>query len=384
MMDVQNLIAHEAADIFPLMDDARYAELAEDIRANGLRHDIILCDEKILDGRNRYRACKDVGVDPQFKQFSGDPFSYVWSTNGTRRDLTAEQRYLIWDRVAEKSATWQQQQAEIQDQANRARSEATKAQPRTKDGTKLAAGVSTSSGQTRGPGTAAKAKASGTNRGAVERMDALKKNRPDLAEKVVTGELTSAAAIRDMKRAEAKAKLEDIDAKAAKAIEGVYDVIVVDPPWDMKKIERDTAPNQVEFDYPTMSEQELASLDIPTADDCHLWLWTTHKFLPMAFRLLTSWGHKYVCTFVWHKPGGFQPFGLPQYNCEFALYARKGAPQFLDTKDFPVCFSAPRGQHSEKPEDFYDVIRRVTAGRRLDMFNRRPIEGFDGWGNEVD
>lgn len=191
------------------------------------------------------------------------------------------------------------------------------------------------------------------------------------------------AVTRDEKKAEVKARLEEVAAREAELPTGIYDVIVIDPPWPMEKIERDVAPNQTGFDYPTMSEQELAALSIPAADDCHMWLWTTHKFLPMALRLLDAWGFKYVCTFVWHKPGGFQPFGLPQFNCEFAIYARKGTPIFLDQKAFNTCFNAPRGAHSEKPEEFYDVVRRVTGGRRLDMFNRRHIEGFAGWGKEA-
>ena len=80
------------------------------------------------------------------------------------------------------------------------------------------------------------------------------------------------------------------------------------------KIERNVAPTQVGLDYPVMDEAELAELKIPCAESAHVWVWTTHKHLPMALRLLKAWQLKYVCTFVWHKPGGFQPFGLPQYN----------------------------------------------------------------------
>ena len=202
-------------------------------------------------------------------------------------------------------------------------------------------------------------------------------------EKVATGEKTIPAAKRETKRAAVITRLEAISVQEAKAIQGVYDVIIIDPPWPMKKIERDLYPEQVEFDYPTMTEEEIAALAIPCANDCHVFLWTTQRFLPMAFRLLEGWGLRYVLTFVWHKPGGFQPIGLPQYNAEFAVYARKGTPSFIDTKAFPTCFSAPRTGHSEKPGEFYEMIRRTTAGRRLDMFNRREIEGYERWGNEA-
>lgn len=166
---------------------------------------------------------------------------------------------------------------------------------------------------------------------------------------------------------------------------GKFSCIVIDPPWPMEKIAREVRPKQHGFDYPTMEIEDLKSFSLPldkAADDCHLFLWSTHKFLPDAFALLDSWKFNYICCLVWHKSGGFQPFGLPQYNCEFVLYARKGSPSFLDTKAFPTCFEGKRGEHSEKPEEFYELLRRVTQEPRIDIFNRRKIEGFQGWGKE--
>lgn len=167
---------------------------------------------------------------------------------------------------------------------------------------------------------------------------------------------------------------------------GKYSVIVCDPPWPVEKIQREERPNQAGLDYQTMGIDELTDFTLVTesaADDCHLFLWTTQRFLPAALELCSDWGFRYVLTMVWHKPGGFQPVGLPQYNCEFCIYARKGTPKFSSTKEFPTCFNAPRGAHSEKPELFYETLRRVTTGTRLDVFNRRKITGFKGWGHET-
>jgi len=232
------------------------------------------------------------------------------------------------------------------------------------------------------------AKAAGVSTGMVGMAEQVKEKSPELWEKAKAGDVSISAAYKDVKKQERKAavveKLTSIESIEAKELKGEYDVIVIDPPWPMQKIDRDERPNQTAFDYPVMSETELSVMEMPAGDDCHMWLWTTHKYLPMALRLVNDWGFKYVCTFVWHKPGGFQPFGLPQYNCEFAIYCRKGSPIFLDTKAFPVAFNEPRGKHSEKPEGFYDVVRRVTGGRRIDIFNRRKIDGFDVWGKEAD
>lgn len=165
-----------------------------------------------------------------------------------------------------------------------------------------------------------------------------------------------------------------------------YQTLVIDPPWPMQKILRDVAPNQDVFDYPTMTIDAISELPVAekTTDDAHVFLWTTQKFLPHAFGIFHDWQLRYIFTMVWHKAGGFQPFGLPQYNCEFVLYGRRGSLAFLDTKAFPCCFEGKRREHSRKPDEFYDIIRRVTPELRLDMFSREKREGFEQHGNETD
>lgn len=163
-----------------------------------------------------------------------------------------------------------------------------------------------------------------------------------------------------------------------------YDVIVIDPPWPMKKIVRIVRPNQhEELDYKTLTVSEIANIKLPLAKNSHIFLWTTQKFLTSAIKVLDIWGLKYIMTFVWHKPGGFQPYNLPQFNAEFVLYARHGAPKFISTKGLKCCFDGKRGAHSEKPVEFYRMIANATTGRRIDIFSRRTHEGFDPWGDQV-
>lgn len=199
--------------------------------------------------------------------------------------------------------------------------------------------------------------------------------------------LIEAKAEKDSKVEAKKAELAEVAARPVVLPEGKFGTIVIDPPWPMEKIEREVRPNQVAFDYPTMTEEQLVEFGLKVAavaaPNCHLFMWTTQKFLPMALRLLDAWSFRYVLTMVWHKPGGFQPIGLPQYNCEFVIYARAGTPTFVDTKAFNVCFEAPRREHSRKPDEFYDLIRRVTGDGRIDIFSREPREGFAQLGNEV-
>lgn len=87
---------HPIAAIFPLMPKKDLAELAADIKQHGCLAPITLYEGKILDGRNRYRACKEADVEPKFREFAtGDALTFVLSTNLHRRHLTVSQRAMI-------------------------------------------------------------------------------------------------------------------------------------------------------------------------------------------------------------------------------------------------------------------------------------------------
>lgn len=89
----QTFDVHPAAAIFPMLSADEMRELAADIKANGLRHPIVVKDGKLIDGRNRLEACKLAEVEPTFVELNGaDPVAYIISTNVQRRHMTKGQR----------------------------------------------------------------------------------------------------------------------------------------------------------------------------------------------------------------------------------------------------------------------------------------------------
>lgn len=372
---------HPLANLFPLIEGAEFDNLVADIKANGVREPVILHDGKILDGRNRYKAAMTAGADVPTKEYEGaDPLGFVISLNLHRRHLSEGQRGL----VAAKLETLKQgrpgKDANLHVSVPRAQAaEMLNVSERTvATGAKVRDNAAPELEQAVMSGKASLSAAA----------DVAELPKEEQREIVAKGEREILEAAKRIRQEKAEARREENAAKLAAAPpppDGKYRVIVIDPPWQMEKIERDVAPNQVAFDYPTMDADQLRAFPVGewADDDCHLLCWTTHKHLPLAIELMGAWGFRYVLTMVWHKPGGFQPFGLPQYNCEFVVYARRGSPQFVDTKAFNCCFEAPRREHSRKPDEFYDVIRRVTAGPRIDVFSREERDGFDTWGNEA-
>lgn len=92
---------HPAAEIFPMMDAAALKELADDIKAHGQRDWIELYEGKVIDGRNRIKACELAGEEPHYCEIEEEinPVEYVLSKNLFRRHLNESQRSMIGARA---------------------------------------------------------------------------------------------------------------------------------------------------------------------------------------------------------------------------------------------------------------------------------------------
>lgn len=92
---------HPLANIFPLMTGGEYVALKSDIRQHGLREAIWMLDGQILDGRNRFKACQEVGITPTLREYQGDnPAAFVVSLNLQRRHLSESQRAMVAAKLA--------------------------------------------------------------------------------------------------------------------------------------------------------------------------------------------------------------------------------------------------------------------------------------------
>ena len=99
--EMARLEFHPLANVLPLINGVEFDQLVHSIMDNGLHDPIIIFEDKILDGRNRYRACLEAGVEPRTEVFSGgDPVAFVMDRNLHRRHLTVGQRAMALHKFA--------------------------------------------------------------------------------------------------------------------------------------------------------------------------------------------------------------------------------------------------------------------------------------------
>ena len=163
--------------------------------------------------------------------------------------------------------------------------------------------------------------------------------------------------------------------------QGMFQTIVIDPPWDWSDEGDVNQFGRTKPDYATMPIEEIEKLPIDKISDenCHLYLWVTNRSLPKAFRLIKNWGFRYITCLTWVKPS----IGVGNYfrgSTEQVLFAVKGC-QPLKRKDVGTHFSAKRGEvHSAKPDEFYSLVESCSYAPYIDVFGRKERDGWSVWG----
>lgn len=230
---------------------------------------------------------------------------------------------------------------------------------------------------------------------------------------------------------------------AAPARAGAYRTLYADPAW----LERGGGQIKRGADrhYPLMSTDAICALPVSSwmAPDAHGYIWVTNNFLPDGLRVMAAWGFRYVTKIDWFKgdipnadivealarlrgigeglnSGGAvanaaeqlwdvadaidkaraeaEPVaddalqaGLGQYFrgvTESCLFGVRGKVPYRMRPDGKRAqgrtgFHAPRAEHSAKPETMRRMVELVSPGPYLEMFARRPAEGWDLWGNQA-
>src|SRR5262249_42799179 len=308
----------------------------------------------------RYRACLAAGVEPTLTPFRGDdPVAFVISANLRRRHLDESQRAM----VAAKLATLKDGQ----------RADLVEGLPIGRASEMLNVGE-------RSVARAREVQEHGTPElvSAVERGAISVSSAADVATLPVQarrefaaggeGELLGAAQDRRGRKAEIR-RAKRIGRRAATCTQSApfpsdrrYAVLYADPPWHFEVYNEESGIESAAGNhYPTMSLEEICALPVLSlaSPDAALFMWTTVPHLRESFDVLVAWGFEYKTNIVWVKDKiGLGYFVRNQH--ELLLVATRGdMPSPSPANRPPSAISAPRREHSRKPDQAYEMIEHM-------------------------
>jgi N6-adenosine-specific RNA methylase IME4 len=161
-----------------------------------------------------------------------------------------------------------------------------------------------------------------------------------------------------------------------------FGCIYADPPWQYGN---QSTRASTDKHYDTMGTDALCAMPVENlaADDAHLHLWTTNAFLPESFRVIEAWGFEYRSCFVWVKP----QMGIGNYwrlAHEFLLLGIRGDAKRFNNRSLRSWAEFERRKHSSKPEEVRGFIEAASPGPYLELFGRKPVEGWTVMGNQID
>ena len=182
---------------------------------------------------------------------------------------------------------------------------------------------------------------------------------------------------------------------------GPFRCIVADPPWPYSGGGPKAYKNNGTLEtfpgadhtmhYGSMTMPDLCAMPVANVADnpAHLYLWTTNGFLREAHELAEAWGFKVKTCLTWGKvkADGTASMKTGYYfrgATEHCLFAVRGSLRLQVKHGKPTLYLSRRLPHSAKPDWFYELCEECSPGPYLELFARRPREGWTVWGNEVE
>lgn len=170
-----------------------------------------------------------------------------------------------------------------------------------------------------------------------------------------------------------------------------YQIIYADPPWVYKDKSKSHG-GGAESHYTCIPTDEMCKWELPAEKDSVLLMWCTYPMLEEGLKLMAAWGFKFkTVAFTWVKTNkdGSVYMGMGRHtrgNAEICMLGTKGKGVAREHCGIYNTQLHGRGRHSEKPDAFReDIVRLYGENKtRLEMFARKPSEGWDVWGNEVE
>lgn len=167
----------------------------------------------------------------------------------------------------------------------------------------------------------------------------------------------------------------------------MYKVLYADPPWFYRhRVTGRNGRGAAEHHYKTMKVEEIKAFPLPPLDkNCYLFLWCTNPLMAEGTHaeICRAWGFKPQSILTWRKPVGFGMGYTLRSATEHILVGRKGKPQ-PKNRSTKTWFDHKALGHSVKPEKARFIIESLAEGPYVELFARRPFDGWDCFGDVLE
>ena len=369
---------HDLCKLFPPMPEDQFNSLIDSIRDHGLLTPIMLHEGKILDGRHRYKACINLGIEPSFEEYEGeDALGYVIALNLSRRHLNEQQRAMIAGRLANLRPRERKSVGPVGPIGKVTVQEAA-------DKMNVGARSVKRANVVLGKGTPELIDAVDSGNMSVTVAAKIAVMEPDQQAQVIADPKPEQAIKKIARQEKEWALAERTIIQTMHSMDKLYGVIYADPPWRYETFSENGMDRSADNHYPTMSMYDMLALDVPAADDCVMFMWATVPMLPEALDLLDTWGFEYKSHIAWIKDRQGTGYWTRNKH-ELLLIGTKGkVPAPAMGTQPPSVIELPLGRHSEKPAFFADMISTLyPTTPKLEMFARIGRVGWDVIGHEA-